>query len=332
MSRGKAPLIETLLQTIPRKSSLLLCVSGGIDSCVLLHSVSQVARRLDLKLEIAHVNHKLREGSDEDAKFVEALAEKAGLSFHLKSAPSKTPKRNIEAWGRDLRYTFFESVRVKEKLSYVVTAHSASDNAETFLMRIIANRDPRTIVARDEVRKLLRPLLTVTRKEIEEYAKENNISYREDPSNSDLRFLRNRIRRSTIPYLAKEFDPRIVEVLSARARLVSEDMRALDSMADLALGKIRETTFGTRAWMKGVRIALEGAPPALQWRMVESLLLPKLGFKLGGARSLDVVGWILGDKLSIQLPGGVSLRRKEGGISILTTLSGGRDIVRGVED
>ena len=208
---------EKLSAEIPENSKLLIAVSGGLDSIVLLDLVAQLKECLSLTIEVIHVNHRLRTDSEKDALFVESVVKKYGFTFHLKEVIGKIPDANIEAWARKVRYDLIGQVMSEREIDFVLTAHTADDVAETLLMRLVSNKELLTIHKSDPARKLLRPLLEISRAEIVAYAKSKNLEYVEDESNLDTRFLRNRTRHLLIPFLEEKFNPNIKRILTERA-------------------------------------------------------------------------------------------------------------------
>ena len=316
MSRPKPSVLRTLKQELPRGKRLLLAVSGGVDSVVLLHGCLTLAHELQNQIEVAHVDHGLRRASKKDAAFVAELAERAGCKFHLCSLRPPIRRSNLEAWGRAERYTFFAGVLCPEGPDILLTAHSANDAAETFLIKLVSNKELTPIHRCDPERWLLRPLLSVTRAEINKYAKEHKLAFREDESNRDERFLRNRIRAKLLPLLAREFDPRIVETLSERAVAAGEDLECLSALARAQAGELSRHAWGSKPWLREARGLLASVPVALQWRIVEALLLAKVQYPLGRRHATKAVHFLLGTATGLELPGKFKLQRKGGGVQI----------------
>jgi len=314
MSRADQTISQALRRYLPRGAKLLVAVSGGRDSVCLLHACAALQKLFALSIEMAHVDHGLRVGSSRDARFVEKLAEQYCFPFHLKTASRPGRGVNLEAWGRKLRYDFFNEVILKRKLDLVLTAHTADDVAETFLMRLIANKELGSIDRFDPRRHCLRPFLNVTRSEIVSYIKRHRLQFVEDSTNNDTRLLRNRVRHRLLKILAEEFDPRIVEVLSIRAQAVLEDSGYLYELAEKAQKKIEPLEFGSKAWLKTVRGELNKLGAPLKWRLAEGLFREKLGYKLGRTKARSLVAFLQGEAVGLELPGAVSIRRKMGGI------------------
>jgi tRNA(Ile)-lysidine synthase len=218
---------------IKKPSVILVGVSGGIDSVVLLDLLSVISTRGWCTIHIAHCNHQLRgEASHQDELHVRRLASKYGLHFHHTSADvtgySKEYNLGIETAARIMRYQFFEKAAKACHADAIATAHHSEDNAETLLMNLmrgsgitgLAGIPPR----RDLDKKLsyIRPILWLSKKEIEHYAKVRNLEWREDESNTSLNFTRNKIRHELLPMLRAEYSPGLTEVLNRTTTLMRE--------------------------------------------------------------------------------------------------------------
>ncbi|MBN8548040.1 MAG: tRNA lysidine(34) synthetase TilS [Deltaproteobacteria bacterium] len=316
MSRGQASIPQSLRDHLPRNSRLLLAVSGGIDSMVLLHACCSLRRELALHVEVAHINHNLRSCSNEDAAFVEREARSVGLPFHILQAQRAESSENVESWGRRVRYEYFEKLCKDHALQATVTAHQADDVAETLLMRLVSNKEPGELCRFDARRRLVRPLLDVTRAMIENYAREHGVAWREDPTNSDEAFLRNKVRHSLMPLLRQQFDQRMSEVLSLRAQALADDSNALDAWSHAEAERLEGLSPGSRDWLIALRAVLAALETAVQWRVARDVFASAVGFDLGRSRAEDLVDFILGNAEGIELPSGLTLKRKDGGLLI----------------
>lgn len=215
-----------------------IAVSGGPDSMLLLDFALIYAREAGLALSVVHFNHHLRGAeSDADESFVRERARQLGLEFHGSSADvaaiARAKKRNLEATARDLRYGFFFSLVRQGKLDKVATAHTANDQAETVLLRLIRGAGTRGLggihpVLQDGV---VRPFLTLTRAEVEDEIRLRGLACRADSSNRDNRFARNRLRERVLPLLESQFNPRVVESLAAFADPARDDEAFLQQQA-----------------------------------------------------------------------------------------------------
>ncbi|SIP98595.1 tRNA(Ile)-lysidine synthase [Chryseobacterium sp. RU37D] len=185
----------------PEVHTYLLAVSGGADSMALAHCFND----LQLHFQIAHVNHGLRgEDSDLDQKTVEDFCSKNTIKLHLYkvSEQDQKPENSVQLWARELRYAFFKQIQSRENLEFLVTAHHLNDQLETFIINLSKASGINGlsgIPANDN--HILRPFLPFTKDEIYEFAKENQIEYREDISNTKNDYLRNKIRLEVVPKL-----------------------------------------------------------------------------------------------------------------------------------
>jgi tRNA(Ile)-lysidine synthase len=222
---------------IAPKQTVLLAVSGGVDSMVMLHIVSRLRERLDVQIALVHVNHQLRgEESMGDEQFVRESSVAYGISFNCERLDVVSYANELglskQIAARQLRYACFERVRQQAGAQVVATAHHADDNAETVLLNILRGTGIHGLAGipiRREIGCIIRPLLFATRKEIEMYAMENGIKYRNDSSNMSLAYRRNLLRHSILPYLVKRV-PHIVKTLNSVAdtmRDVSEKLHAI---------------------------------------------------------------------------------------------------------
>lgn len=183
---------------------LLLAVSGGLDSVVML----DLLHRLGYDLEVAHMNFSLRgEESDQDEVFVRNLCERLKVKLHVKNVDTlkmqADEKISIQMAARKLRYDWFQELREENKLDYLLTAHHADDSIETVLINILRGTGLsglKGIVHNDIA---VRPMLCFSREEIHNYAKANHIHWREDSSNAKEDYLRNKLRLTIMPQLDK---------------------------------------------------------------------------------------------------------------------------------
>ncbi len=222
---------------------ILLAVSAGLDSMVMLHLFLEIQTSLDLKLEVVHLNHGLRgEEGEGDQQFVCELCASLKLSCHSKTedvrAFSRRDKLSIEEAGRTLRYRFFTEVLRKTSAAKVATAHTADDQAETVMDHFLRGSGSAGLAGmRDHRPEVIRPLLRFSRQELQDYMDECKFPHREDSSNRDLAFRRNRIRHELMPYLRQHFNSNLLKGLNQTASifqeiedfLVAEGQKALNS-------------------------------------------------------------------------------------------------------
>lgn len=198
-----------------QNKKLLLAVSGGLDSMVLLH----LFKELKFDIAIAHCNFQLRGvESFGDQKFIEEYADINGIPIYVTQfdteAFAKDYKLSTQVAARQLRYNWFYELLEEENLDFLLTAHHADDNLETFLINFTRGTGLEGLTGiPTQNDKIIRPLLFLTRNEIENYAKEHTIQWREDSSNASDKYLRNKIRHHLIPIL-KELNPNFMTSFS----------------------------------------------------------------------------------------------------------------------
>jgi tRNA(Ile)-lysidine synthase len=211
--------------------SVLTGVSGGPDSVALLHILVHLAPEWELTIGIAHLNHSLRGAeSDRDADFVAELAASLNLpcyseAIHIRNDPAFR-KLSLEAAARQVRYDFFDRISRRNGYHKIAIGHHRDDNAELMLMFLFRGSGPLGFSGIPPVRegKFVRPLISIGRNELVAFLDENEITYQVDKSNRDMRFLRNRIRHETIPYIQACCNPGIIETLNRFSEIVrSED-------------------------------------------------------------------------------------------------------------
>ena len=214
-------------QLICPGDSIICAVSGGADSMALLWALYLLKEEWRLNLSAAHFNHHLRgEESDRDEAFVREFCAGYGIPLHVGSGEVKPGKKGLEAAARDARYAFLNSLPGK-----IATAHTADDNAETILLHLVRGTGLKGLGGiRPQNGNVIRPMLNVTRQDVEEFLAEYAVAHIEDSSNQQDAFLRNRIRHSVIPLLREE-NPRIAENLSAMALRLRQDEQALEEAA-----------------------------------------------------------------------------------------------------
>lgn len=207
-----------------------VAVSGGADSVCLLALLRELAPEWGLRLSVLHFNHRLRgPDSDADAAFVAALAERFGLPLRSASAEvavlAAARRENLEQAARLARREFFLRLLAAGELDRVALGHTRSDQAETVLLHLLRGAGLSGLAAMRPCTPegFVRPLIEVGRSEVERYLEERGLRWRQDVSNWDLRFARNRLRRQWLPQLASEFNPALEQTLAQTAALARED-------------------------------------------------------------------------------------------------------------
>lgn len=274
--------------------SVIAAVSGGADSVAMLFALYLLRDELGITLEAAHFNHHLRGAeSDRDEAFVTDFCGHYDIPLHLGSGRIVPGKKGLEAAARDARYAFLRRLPGK-----VATAHTADDNAETVLMRLIRGTGLKGLGAIAPVSgNVIRPMLTVTRDDVEAFLEEYALPHVEDSSNGTDDFLRNRIRHGILPLMRTE-NPRIGENLSAMALLLRQDEACLQAM-------ILEEQVPDVSRLKAME-------PALRRRALERFL------KAQGVREPEQIHILQAEQLlyhwspsaAMQFPGGVTIGRQ----------------------
>jgi len=215
---------------------VIVGVSGGPDSMALLHILNNIASSLDFKVAAAHLNHGLRPEAGAEEAFVKETCEQLGITCYSCTVPvaelAKEQKTTVEDAGRNARYGYFNQLLKEIGAQHIATAHHHDDVAETVLLHFLRGSGIKGLRGIMPVNgNLIRPLLTVTKEELLTYLQERNINYCLDKSNNDPYYLRNRIRHGLIPYLQKEFNPRIVGKLNQLALIAKDENEALEEEA-----------------------------------------------------------------------------------------------------
>jgi len=277
-----------------------VAVSGGADSVALLRAFAELAPSLGIVLFVLHLNHNLRGPESEgDARFVGELAAQLSLASAIESEDVASLATllhlSLEAAGRRARYGFFQRAAAAHRLDCVATAHTRDDQAETVLLRLLrgtgtsglagihrsfdlseldlsepdlpeaGSEEVATGEAPPQPPRLIRPLLSSSRREIEEFLGALGQPFRQDASNLDLRFLRNRVRAGLLPGLERDYNPRLREALCETAEIAAAEDAFLDELVSAVLGTGRKLEDGVELEL------LQKQPLALQRRILRSL-------------------------------------------------------------
>ncbi|ALS02807.1 tRNA(Ile)-lysidine synthetase [Enterococcus silesiacus] len=188
---------------------ILLAISGGVDSMVLLNLMQRAAEKDHLTIAVAHINHQLRGESEAEASYLESYCQEQGLVYYSKVWSALDKRKNTEARARAFRYGFFAEVMRQEGYASLFTAHHNDDQAETVLMKLTRGSALPNLVgirARQSFGKgeLIRPFLIFSKDRLEQFAKCSRIVYFEDSSNQGDAYMRNRVRHQVVPLLKKE--------------------------------------------------------------------------------------------------------------------------------
>ncbi|MBV9462965.1 MAG: tRNA lysidine(34) synthetase TilS [Verrucomicrobiae bacterium] len=285
---------------------LIVGVSGGPDSVALLHLLLATGNRA----VAVHVNHGWRgRQSDADEAFVHSLCADWGCAFEsLRVSETARQGKSPEEFARTQRYGFFAEVAGELRVRTVVVGHTADDQAETFLLRLLRGsgrrglggmRGKAPLPAPGSKLSVVRPLLRARRSEILDYLRDNGIPFRRDRSNEDESLARNRVRRRLIPWLEREFQPAVVPVLARTAEILGEEDALLEKGVPpsprskrIAAASLRKLPEPHRIRLLQNWLGLHGWP-ALSWERAQAVSLglerPSGGrIELGGGRALEI--------------------------------------------
>ena len=298
--------------------TIVVGLSGGADSVALLDALAALARRRDLHPVAAHLDHRLRPESEADVTFCRALCDGLGVPLHTAAADVEARAERdgggLEQAARRERYAFLRRVRSETGAAAIAVAHTRDDQAETLLIRLLRGAGATGLGGmRPRVGRLVRPMLEVSRAEVLAHLCEQNLPWREDPTNADTRFLRNRVRHELLPYLEARFNPALREGLARTARLLADEAAHLGKEADQLLERIARTEADIVVLD---RAGLAEAPPAVA-RMAVRQALRRAG-GLARVRAVHVERIL---KLAradapagrrLPLPGGREVRYRQG--------------------
>lgn len=270
--------VDKALRTVRRHGMLvggetvLVGVSGGADSVALLHTLLALRPRLSLTLHVLHVHHGLRPEADAEAAFVESLGRRLGVPVTVERVQIFSESaESLEARARTGRYAAFRKWASVLSASRVALGHTADDQAETVLMRLLEGAGPRGLAGIPPVRgPFIRPLIDIRRREIEAELERAGLGWVEDPSNRDPKFLRNRIRHDLLPFLSGAYNPQIVEALCRAGALARDLVRDVEAVAARELDRLAGEEEGSVVLS---RAALGTLPPGIGEEVLRQALI-----------------------------------------------------------
>jgi tRNA(Ile)-lysidine synthase len=311
-------------------ATIVVGLSGGPDSVALLDALVQVSRRQGFRVAAAHLDHGLREGSQQDAQFCAELCRQLGVPLRTGTADVMAQARadggGLEQAARRARYRFLRGVGRELGACAIAVAHTRDDQAETVLLRLLRGAG-RTGLAgmRSRSAGVVRPLLAVSRQEVLAHLTARGLAWREDPSNADLGRTRNRVRHELLPYLEARFNPRLRETLARTGALLADEAKVLAALAAELYRRL------ARPEADGVsldRAALATAPRALARLAVRRALDETGGLRGVSAghveRFLDLVGSKAPAVRRLPLPGGRQAVFQQRTIRVCPRTPGGR--------
>jgi tRNA(Ile)-lysidine synthase len=319
---------EVLLSKRLQNQPIVVAVSGGADSMALLAALSLLQRPLELRLHVAHFDHRLRAESAEDASWLEEYCRRKGFDFTCGTPDVTPPKTHVEAWARTQRYRFLDARARQAGARWIAVAHTANDQAETVLHHVLRGTGlkgaagiPMTRRLRSGAR-LIRPCLMLTRNDLLACLEEQGVPFRNDPTNDDPKFTRNRLRNRLMPLIEEHFNPkaslalyRLAEQSQAVAHLIRRQAAKLLKPAILdqseAHVRLKSEVFARRN-----SVLVQEAAVVLWTRQH----WPRVGMSSAHWKR---IGHLLRGKgpARIELPGGVTGLRRGGLVSFERTAS-----------
>ena len=278
LTQSVARLLEDHPTLLPAGITCVVAVSGGPDSMALLHVLSELATELTWSLVVAHVDHGLRpDEAAHEVSSVEVAAARLGWPIAHNRVNAREHARqwglSIEHAARDLRYDFLRAVATRHGATRIAVGHTADDQTEEVLVRLIRGSGRAGLsgmaLLRDEM--VVRPLLNVLRADLLDYLATRHISFCEDSSNRDRRYLRNRIRLDLLPLLAQQFNPAIRATLRETAAILAAEEELLVAWNDHACARVMHEEHSESGQTLVLDLAGFAAEPlALQRRMLET--------------------------------------------------------------
>jgi tRNA(Ile)-lysidine synthase len=255
---------------------LIVGVSAGMDSMVLLHLLNDCRETYDLSLIVAHVNHGLRpEESEKEAELVQKEAGRLGVPFEYGKFNVKEFQKlgglSLQDAARRIRFHFFNDLLQKHRAQKIALGHHADDQVETVLLRLLRGSGLEGLKGILPMRegKIVRPLIEVWKEDIKSFAVEKKVSFLFDSSNLKKDYLRNRLRLSLIPLIEKEYQPNFKEILLRTSTLLREENDCLEDRAEGAYQKMVKEENGTLSFKFSEYQSLR---QAIQWRIIRKML------------------------------------------------------------
>ena len=319
------------LQLPVKTEPIIVAVSGGADSTALLLTLDELKRheKISMELHAAHLDHRLRENSAGDARWVANLARRFGYAAVISRADvrevAESRQENLEQVARKLRYEFLERTARRKRARFVLTAHTMDDQAETVLLRLMRGSASLGLSGIDALRplskkgdiQLVRPLLWARRSDTEDYCRLRQQEFLIDEMNSDEAYARVKVRKQLVP-LMQSFNQRVVEAISRTATLLREDSAVLYKDAGELLAKASVTaseSHKTKMPPLSVQV-LSAAPSALRRRALRQWITEARG----DALRLEMTHLVAVERLlegsiggrTVELPDGARVTRRRG--------------------
>jgi tRNA(Ile)-lysidine synthase len=269
--------------------TLVVGLSGGADSVALVDALASLRRRRGFRLVAAHLDHRLRPGSAEEAAFCAVLCAQLDVPFRTDTADVRAraahERGGLEQAARRERYAFLRRVEGEEAAAAIAVAHTRDDQAETLLLRLLRGAGATGLAGmRPRSGDVVRPFLDVSRAEVLAHLRERGLAWREDPSNADLAHRRNRVRHELIPYLEERFNPGIRAALARTAALLADEAAHVRAEAEALVARIAREENGALALR---RASLAEAPAALARAAIREALVRAGGLTQVGALHVE---------------------------------------------
>lgn len=244
-------IFEKVLSTINKYNliedgdKIVLGISGGPDSICLLHILNRLKEKMDIEIYAAHLNHQIRGlEAQKDALYVSKICDNMGITLFVKSL--NVPKYcsdnglSIEEGARKLRYEMFDEIKSKIKANKIAVGHNLNDQAETILMRIMRGTGLQGLRGIEYIREnsIIRPILDIDRKDIEDYCKHYDLKPRIDKSNLDNIYTRNKIRLELIPYMKDNFNPNVIESIVRMSNSLKSDSDYIECESNIKYNEV----------------------------------------------------------------------------------------------
>jgi tRNA(Ile)-lysidine synthase len=277
---------------ITRQDKIGVAFSGGPDSTALLH----ILKRLYPQTEAIYLNHNLRKDSANEEKFVRKFCDQNKIPLHVEQMNWKEKPSNLEEAARKKRYRYLEKVAKEFGFTKIALAHHQDDLVETILLRLIRGTGLRGIIAMQPIRgRYIRPMLDVSRIEIQQYLTEHSLASYSDPTNEDRNFDRNKIRHDLLPYIESNLNPKVRSALLRFANWAEEQNKLIDELIQPKLKLITDKGIHKEKFLQ--------LSPALQKELLRRALQTiDPSFKLN-SRTLEAILRTIRASTKMELPG-----------------------------
>ena len=283
----------TEYKLIEENDHIVVGVSGGPDSMALLYCLLEARKTIPFSIHIAHVNHGVRgEEARSDQLFVERISKELGLPYYTINVNmieyGKERGITAEEAGRELRYGFFRDILERHGRGKIAVAHNMNDQAETLLMRIMRGTGPDGLKGMDyKSDDIIRPILGIDRKEIEDYIRQKGIETVLDKTNLQPIYSRNKVRLELIPYIEENFNPNIVTTLWRMSRIFSLDLNFLEEHTKIKFKNMLKSHDKNSIILHGDKFLVEDR--SIQQRIIRNTIL-ELNKSLQGISEGQIAG------------------------------------------